>query len=226
MAMINKNVSSKLLRSLVRRTNSSNITALRYREAQRTTFNAATTNNLPPATKPLVTNNTPTNANANENEGDKIFDFDDTKALFASVSTPKLLHSATTLNLTSVESMVDLSIWVMNSRLMNLGLFREVVLGTIKYTAYPHFVAGADTVETGETCRKLKKSGLRGMLDYGLEHATDNQSCDKATQQLLKTAGSTQSLPPNSVSFFKKSPKKHTQWITPLVNFSPYLICK
>lgn len=90
----------------------------------------------------------------------------------------------------------------MNSRLMEFKLFRDVVMGTIKYTAYDHFVAGGDTVETGKTVLKLYDSGLRGMLDYGLEHATDNDSCDEDTNQLIKTAESTQFIPPTSVSFF------------------------
>ncbi|KAM0006601.1 putative proline dehydrogenase [Helianthus debilis subsp. tardiflorus] len=51
------------------------------------------------------------------------------------------------------------------------------------------------------TVKKLWESGLRGMLDYGLEHAVDNESCDKNAQQVLKTVESTQFLPPSSVSF-------------------------
>nr|XP_043618161.1 proline dehydrogenase 2, mitochondrial-like [Erigeron canadensis] len=193
MAMLNKDISYKLLKSVVSRANS--IAPSRCRQAQRAMFNAGTTTNFPPvANKNNVTN-------ATENGGDKIFDFDDTKALFASVSTPKLLHSATILNFSAVESMVDLSIWLMNSKLMDYALFRKAVLGGVKYTAYDHFVAGGDTVETGKTVLKLWNSGLRGMLDYGLEHANDNESCDKATKQLMKTIDSTQSLPPTSVSF-------------------------
>nr|GFB48733.1 proline dehydrogenase [Tanacetum cinerariifolium] len=129
--------------------------------------------------------------------------------LSVTVSTGKLLHSAATLNASAFEPMVDLSIWVMNSRLMEFRLFRDVVMSTIKYTAYDHFVAGGDTVETSKTVLKLYDSGLRGMLDYGLEHATDNDSCDEATYQLIKTAESTRFLPPTSVSFsFTKSSYK------------------
>lgn len=97
--------------------------------------------------------------------------------------------------------MVDLSLWVTNSRLMDVPLFKNAVMGAIKYTAYDHFVAGCDTVETGHTVRRLWDSGVRGMLDYGLEHAVDNESCDIAEKQLIKTAESTQSLPPSSVGF-------------------------
>ncbi|KAI3784972.1 hypothetical protein L1987_44080 [Smallanthus sonchifolius] len=173
MAMINKDISNKLFHSLVRRAN------------------AATCSTFPPAPQPV----------ASTNDGDKIFELEDTKSLFASVPTGKLMHAAAMLNVTAVEPVVDLSLWMMNSRLMEVGLVRSAVMGTIKHTAYNHFVAGSDTVETGQTVRRLWDSGLRGMLDYGLEHAIDNESCDKATQQLIKTAEYTQSLPPSSVSF-------------------------
>lgn len=95
-----------------------------------------------------------------------------------------------------------MGVWVMKSRLMQVGLFREIVLGVIKHTSYEHFVAGADTEETGRTVKKLWESGLRGMLDYGLEHAIDNESCDINAQEFIKTVESTQSLPPSSVSCF------------------------
>lgn len=198
--MVNKDVSYKLLRSFVRHANSgqpsSIITNSKCRQAQRAALNAGTSSNYP--TQPQAV----TTTNANENDGDKIFDFEDTKALFASVPTGKLLHSAATLNMAAIEPIVDLSLWVMNSRLMEFGLFKAAVMGTIKHTAYDHFVAGGDTVETGRTVMRLYDSGLRGMLDYGLEHANDNKSCDQAAQQLITTAASTQSLPPSSVSFF------------------------
>ncbi|KAI7727713.1 hypothetical protein M8C21_008346 [Ambrosia artemisiifolia] len=200
MAMINKDISYTLLKSIVRRANAASPSTLRFRQAQRTTFNAATTKDFPQEPRPVAnpptttatdtSNNNDNNNNNNNNSNDKIFDFDDTKALFASVSTGKLMHSAATLNVAAMEPMVDLSLWVINSRLMDVGLFRAVVLTTIKHTAYSHFVAGADTLETGQTVRRLWESGLRGIVDYGLEHANDNESCDKATQHLARS-GST-----------------------------------
>ncbi|CAH1420870.1 unnamed protein product [Lactuca virosa] len=191
MAMIKKDVSFKLLRSAVHRVNAASPS--RCHQAQRATTNATTT----------IVSQAPQHVTAAVagKDGDNIFNFDDTKTLFASVPTGKLLHSAATLNVAAVEPMVDLSLWVMNSKLMDFPLFKKVVMGTIKYTAYDHFVAGGDTVETGKTVRRLWNSGVRGMLDYGVEHAVDNESCDKAAQHLIKTAESTQSLPPSSVGF-------------------------
>lgn len=121
--------------------------------------------------------------------------------MFSSVTTGKLLRSAANLNLAALEPVVDLGMWVMRSRVMQVGILREIVLGTIKHTSYEHFVAGADTVEAGRTVKRLWESGLRGMLDYGLEHAVDNGSCDKNAQEFIETVESTQLLPPSSVSF-------------------------
>ncbi|KAI3500598.1 hypothetical protein L1887_36422 [Cichorium endivia] len=195
MAMINKDVSYKLLRSAARRANAA--PPSKYHQTQRATTNATTTIFNSHAPKQVAA----TTSNVAGNDGDNIFNFDDTKTLFASVPTSKLLHSAVTLNVAAVEPMVDLSLWVMNSKLMKVPLFKQLVMGTIKCTAYDHFVAGRDTVETGETVRRLWDSGVRGMLDYGVEHAVDNESCDKAAEQLIKTAESTQSLPSSSVGF-------------------------
>ncbi|KAD3640974.1 hypothetical protein E3N88_30197 [Mikania micrantha] len=86
-----------------------------------------------------------------------------------------------------MEPVVDMGMWVMRSRVMQVSLLREIVLGTIKHTSYEHFVAGADLEETGRTVKKLWESGLRGMLDYGLEHTVDNESCDKNALQFIET---------------------------------------
>ncbi|KAF5779434.1 putative proline dehydrogenase [Helianthus annuus] len=201
MAMTTNGLSSKLIRNIIRRVNTpsptTTLTTPRFRSAQRTTINTTSTTILQPPSPP------PVNAAGavTDDARDTIFDFDDTKGLFSSVSTGKLLRSAANLNLAAVEPVVDLGMWVMRSRVMHVGLLREIVLGVIKHTSYEHFVAGADLEETGRTVQKLWESGLRGMLDYGLEHAVDNQSCDTNALQFVKTVESTQSLPPSSVSF-------------------------
>ncbi|XP_076925210.1 proline dehydrogenase 2, mitochondrial-like [Bidens hawaiensis] len=129
------------------------------------------------------------------------YEFEDTNSLFSSVDTYKLIRSTANLSMASVEPVVDFGMWVMSSGLMKVGLARELVLGVVKRTVYEHFVAGEDTCEVGRTVEKLWQYGLRGMLDYGLEHAEDNDSCDKNAQQVLKTVESTRGLPPYSVSF-------------------------
>ncbi|XP_071692122.1 proline dehydrogenase 2, mitochondrial-like [Rutidosis leptorrhynchoides] len=192
MAMTTNGLSSKIIRSFVHRVNSTSTTP-KFRSAQRTTINTTSTTIFPPQP--------PANTVTDQSRDDTIFDFNDTKGLFSSVTTGKLLRSSANLNLAAVGPVVDLGMWVMRSKVMEIGLLREIVLGLIKHTSYEHFVAGADLEETGRTVTKLWKSGLRGMLDYGLEHAVDNHSCDLNAQQFIETVESTQSLPPSSVSF-------------------------
>ncbi|GKC48750.1 hypothetical protein Tco_1071495, partial [Tanacetum coccineum] len=55
-----------------------------------------------------------------------------------------------TISSEAVELVVDLGMWVMRSKEIEIGLLEDVVLGTIKSTSYEHFVADADMEETGE----------------------------------------------------------------------------
>ncbi|GKE14322.1 proline dehydrogenase, partial [Tanacetum coccineum] len=153
---------------------------------------------------PLQTNVT------NEETHDTTFDFEDTKGLFSSVTTVKLLRSAANLNLAAVEQVVDLGMWVMRSKEIEIGLLEDVVLGTIKSTSYEHFVADADMEETGQTMKKLWESRLRGMLDYRLEHTVDNESCNLNANQFVNTVEATQSLPPTFVSSYENEHNLHS----------------
>lgn len=129
----------------------------------------------------------------------KVLNFDDVKELFTGVSTSKLIRSSLTLQMASIESMVDLGIWVMNSKFMRMPVFKEVILGFVKRTFYEHFCAGKDLIEVGKTVSKLSSLDLKGMLDYGVEHAMDNESCDRSMNVFLQTAELTKSLPSSSV---------------------------
>lgn len=137
--------------------------------------------------------------------------FEDSKDLFASISTSKLLKSTLTLKMAAVEPVVDLGTWVINSKLMNVGVFKDVVMGFTKCTFYDHFVAGRNVDEAGETIKMLWDDGFRGMLDYGLEHVDDNESCDRNSEAFIKTVESTKSLPSTSVRFLP--------WITKIPLF-------
>lgn len=129
-------------------------------------------------------------------------DFDDHQKLFASVSTSKLLRSSANLGLAANEPFVDFGMWVMNSRLMETSLIRDVILKTVKHTFFEHFCAGETTEEAGDSIRKLHQAGLRGMLVYAVEHTTDNIGCDRNLEGFLKSVEFAKSLPPSSVSFF------------------------
>ncbi|PRQ53205.1 putative proline dehydrogenase [Rosa chinensis] len=131
-----------------------------------------------------------------------LFNLDDeNNRLFASVPTLKLLRAAANLHMVAMEPMVDVGMWMMRSRLMTTPGVKDVILGFIRSTFYEHFCAGEDTVATGESVRALNEAGLRGMLVYALEYASDNESCDRNLQGFLDTVESTKSLPRSSVSF-------------------------
>lgn len=132
---------------------------------------------------------------------DKILNLEDAKELFSQISTSRLLKSSTTLQLAAFGPTVDLGIWVMKSGLMKTPILKELILSAVNRTFYQHFVAGRNLEEAGDTVVRLWNDGLRGMLDYGLEHATDNESCDRNMTEFIKTIESSKSLPPTSVSF-------------------------
>lgn len=125
---------------------------------------------------------------------------EDVKGLFSSVPTRKLLRSFLTLKMVSMEPVVDSGTWIMTSRLMKNALFRGMVVGVTKATFFDQFVAGRNHEEAGEIVKMLWNEGLSGMLDYGLEHAYDNVSCDLNMEAFIQTIESTKSLPLSSVS--------------------------
>ncbi|KAL0540609.1 hypothetical protein IC582_020618 [Cucumis melo] len=128
-------------------------------------------------------------------------DFTDSRALFGSIPTSDLLHATATLHASAIGPVVDVGMWVMNSKLMDVELFRDVVLGTVKHTFYRHFCAGEDDTSVAKTVRRLHDVGLRSMLDYALEYADDEASCDRNLDGFLRTVEATKSLPSGSASF-------------------------
>ncbi|KAL4650936.1 hypothetical protein ACB092_01G123100 [Castanea dentata] len=113
----------------------------------------------------------------------------DVEKLFSSVPTTKLLRASANLQMAAMEPVVDFGMWVMNSKLMDIEVFKEIVLGFVKHTFYERFCAGEDALATGGTVRRLHNggAGLRAMLDYAMEYAGDNQSCDRNLEAFLRT---------------------------------------
>lgn len=96
---------------------------------------------------------------------------------------------------------MDVGMWVMNSKLMEIGAFRNVVMKGVKHTFFEHFCAGETEEEVGQCMRRINKAGMRGMLVYAVEHTSDNAGCDQNLQGFLGTVKLTKSLPPSSVGF-------------------------
>lgn len=128
-------------------------------------------------------------------------ELDDAEKLFSSVPTSKLLRASAILHAAAIEPMVDFGTWVMQSKLMHVNVIRGAVLGALRHTFYEHFCAGEDAAAAGESVRSLHRCGLRAMLDYAVEYAGDNESCDRNLEAFLHTVESATSLPPSSVSF-------------------------
>ncbi|XP_052205600.1 proline dehydrogenase 2, mitochondrial-like [Diospyros lotus] len=168
------------------------------RRLTRRPLNSAT----PSALSPALTLEEKPDPSATSASATSILKFDDTKEVFSSVSTGKLVKSAANLHLAAIETMVDLGMWVMTSRLMDTAVAREVVLGVVRRTFYDHFCAGEGPAEACRTAAKLWDADcLRGTLAYALEHATDNESCDRNLEGFVGTVESTKSLPRSSASF-------------------------
>ncbi|KAL5725572.1 hypothetical protein ACHQM5_008704 [Ranunculus cassubicifolius] len=126
---------------------------------------------------------------------------EDGESLFSSLSTPQLLRSLMNLQAASLEPIVDFGTWVMRSRFMDNKISKKIVLGVVKHSFYEHFCAGENLEEASKTLQRIWDSGLRGILDYGLEDATDNPSCDRNLNEFINTVETTKLLPPSSVSY-------------------------
>lgn len=125
----------------------------------------------------------------------------DHQKLFRTISSAKLLRSWLNLNIAAVGPVVDLGLWVMNSRLMDIDISREIITGLVRHTFYEHFCAGESAAEAERCIEKINETGLRGMLFYSVEHTDDKNECDKNLRGFLQTAESAKSLDPSAVRF-------------------------
>lgn len=132
----------------------------------------------------------------------RILDLADTERLFASVPTGSLLRSLATLYAFAFDPVVDLGTAMMRSRAVHASrLGGAAVLAAVRGTVFRHFCAGEGLEEAGRTLRELwEEAGLKGILDYGLEDASDGAACDRNLDGFLRTVEMASSLPPTSVS--------------------------
>ena len=161
---------------------------LRLESGARTNSTAALAEKLAPEPPPNA------DAGPADDEFDGRVNFTDTKKLFSSVPSSKLLRSVITLRLAATPPVADFGIWVMKSKLMEGPLCRKAILGVTERTFYRQFCAGKDLAAANATARELWETGLTAMLDYGLEHAKDNESCDVSMEEFLRTIESAKSV--------------------------------
>lgn len=122
------------------------------------------------------------------------------EAIFAGLSSKELVRTLFNLHLVAYEPVVDLSLKVLTSPLMKYALFQVPINQMVKRTAYSHFCAGENVEEASRTLQRMWELGLRGILDYSSEDATDNMSCDKNLEKFLQVVQQTNQLPQGSVS--------------------------
>lgn len=131
---------------------------------------------------------------------DDVLQTKDGETLFAGLKTAELVRTLFNLHLVAYEPVVDLSLKVLTSPLMKYSLFQVPVNQVVKGTAYSHFCAGEDVEEASKTLQRMWELGLRGILDYSSEDATDNESCDKNLQKFVHVVRQSSRLPQGSVS--------------------------
>ena len=119
--------------------------------------------------------------------------------LCAKMTSKELLKSLLNLQLVAYEPVVDLTIKILKSRSIESPLVRAAVLPVLKRTAYSHFCAGENVEEASRTLTRMWQLGLRGIMTYGLEDATDNESCDQNLEKFVQVVLQTSQLPPDSV---------------------------
>jgi hypothetical protein len=124
---------------------------------------------------------------------------DNGAVLFSGLTSKELLATLMNLELLSHEPLVDLSLKLLNSRLLKWQLTSTPLLWLIKRTTYSHFCAGENTVEAGQSMNRLWELGLRGVLDYSLEDAEDEASCNANCEAFVETIASTKQVPDGSV---------------------------
>lgn len=145
----------------------------------------------------VTTFNSPTTT---QDTSDELLQTTNGEAIFAGFSTNELFKTLFNLHLVSYEPLVDLSLKVLTSPMMKYSLFNVPIYHVVKRTAFSHFCAGENVDEASRTLQRMWEHGLRGILDYSSEDATDNKSCDMNLQKFVQVVQQTSQLPQGSVS--------------------------
>lgn len=124
----------------------------------------------------------------------------DAQQLFSKLSTPELANALLNLELASNELVVDAATAVLSSpKIMTWRTLASPLLWAVKRTAHAHFCAGETVEEACHTLERMWSLGLKGILDFSVEDAHDDETCDRNLQGFLTTIGHTSSLPQSSV---------------------------
>ncbi|GMR48646.1 hypothetical protein PMAYCL1PPCAC_18841, partial [Pristionchus mayeri] len=142
---------------------------------------------------------TPVNAEMAKEIEDKFAALDptfrNTKEAFRSKSNLDLIRALVVLRMCSITPLVQNNqvILAYMRRILGKNLFKKA----LKNSFYGHFVAGETTEEVGQTIERLKRFGVKSILDYSVE---SDLSHDEAEQKTNATSSTEAEVSPAAIT--------------------------
>ncbi|CAI5471166.1 unnamed protein product [Closterium sp. Yama58-4] len=121
--------------------------------------------------------------------------------LFQQLSTSEVANAILNLEMAAREMVVDASSALLTSPVMRIPLVAAPVLWGVRKTAHKHFCAGETLEEAVATLDRMQQLGLKGILDFSVEDALDDATCDRNMEGFLRTIRMASQLSPPMVSF-------------------------
>ncbi|CAI5525741.1 unnamed protein product, partial [Closterium sp. Naga37s-1] len=121
--------------------------------------------------------------------------------LFQQLSTSEVANAILNLEMAAREMVVDASSALLTSPVMRIPLVAGPVLWGVRKTAHKHFCAGETLEEAVATLDRMQQLGLKGILDFSVEDALDDETCDRNMEGFLRTIRMASQLSPPMVSF-------------------------
>ncbi|CAI5521749.1 unnamed protein product [Closterium sp. Naga37s-1] len=128
-------------------------------------------------------------------------DVENVRKLFQQLSTSEVANAVLNLEMAAREMVVDASSALLTSPVMRIPLVAGPVLWGVRKTAHKHFCAGETLEEAVATLDRMQQLGLKGILDFSVEDALDDETCDRNMEGFLRTIRMASQLSPPMVSF-------------------------
>lgn len=114
-------------------------------------------------------------------------DFSNTEIAFRSRSNLELLRAITLFRMMNAKTLVTVG-----SKLLTFGFKLHLPLSPfVRWTVFQQFCGGESLEECRSTLDLMQKSGVRAILDYGVEGEKSEKGFDAATAEILRTAEET-----------------------------------
>lgn len=123
----------------------------------------------------------------------------DDPSLYGDLSTGELMKTLMNLQLLAYDPVVSMAMRLLSS---NQSVIRGPVMWVVQNLAFTHFCAGENLTEASHTLSHMwHRLRLQGILNFALEDAPDDASCDSHFISFLHSIRQTTQLPLESVSF-------------------------